>query len=289
MDDRTFTRQVAQGTWKSIVKGAYHSKTDLISDECLGDWMVPIWDKLFETHAKCKEDPMSLSIGEAKDFVTSLVDLFYKNKESCQVGKVYDDYKNWCVDNLDMCVGSDDNAMERIYAHGPDLFAAFYDLAGVYMFESSECSTDAEYIAQNNKIIADTISVATVLTGFEADYNVKSNHITNKNFHEQISTYLTDLYDSYMDNYINTYGSSVDYGMDMDYGLDFSPANIGFNWKNDMPALDFSPENIGFNWKNDMPSWSQKDFEMPELEMPKFDMPSFPEMEMPEFKEFKFW
>ena len=146
--------------------------------------MIPTMDKIFNTTIKAQEDPMSITIDEAYDVSTSVIDLYFKNRDSCQVQKVYDDYKNWCLDNLDMCVGSDDGALQRIYDHGPDLFAAFYDLAGIYMFEEDVCSTDAEFININNRVIADMTSIGSTLLGFEADYTVKSNHVSNKNFQD---------------------------------------------------------------------------------------------------------
>ena len=47
MEYTEFQRQLIQGAWKGIVKGAYHSKTDLISNECMGEWMIPTTQKLF--------------------------------------------------------------------------------------------------------------------------------------------------------------------------------------------------------------------------------------------------
>ena len=111
--------------------------------------------------------------------------------------KVYDDYKNWCVNNMDMCVGTDQGYLERIYEHGQELFSAFYDLAGIYMFEDTPCNTDAEFIGINSRLVNDMSSISSVIIGFESDYNVTSPHISNKNYKIQVSEYLEDLYSTY--------------------------------------------------------------------------------------------
>ena len=268
MEDREFMRQVAQGTWKSIVKGAYHSQTDLISNDCMGEWMIPTMDKIFNTTMKAQENPMSITIDEAYDVATSTVDLFFKNRDACQFQKVYDDYKNWCLNNLDVCVGSDDGFLERVYNHGPDLFAAFYDLAGVMFFQYDECNTDAEFVQEHGKIVSDISSVGSVLLGFEADYRVKNQHISTASFQEQIQEYFDEIYQTYVDDSNIDY-YSYEYDSDMDMGFE-------------MPTWDQT------EWT--MPSYDMPEWDMPEWDMPAWDMPTYdmPPMDI-DFKNFKLW
>ena len=160
----------------------------------MGDWMVPTTEKVFKTVMKAHSDPMSISIDEAYDTASSVVDLVFKNRDACQFTKVYDDYKVWCLNNMDMCAGADDGYITRMYDHGYDLFGAFYDLAGIYLFESSPCATDVEFIGINNRLIEDMTSISSVIVGFESNYNVTVEHVTTKNFKEQISEYVIDLY-----------------------------------------------------------------------------------------------
>jgi hypothetical protein len=166
----------------------------------MGDWMVPTTEKVFQTAMKAQSDPMSITIDDAYSTASSIVDLVFKNRDSCQFIKVYDDYKNWCLNNMDMCVGSDDGYLERIYDHGYDLFGAFYDLAGIYMFESAPCATDVEFIGINNRLVEDMSSISTVMIGFESDYNTTSEHVSTKNFNEQIGEYFDDLYLTYIES-----------------------------------------------------------------------------------------
>ena len=88
-----------------------------------------------------------------------------------------------CVNNLEMCVGYDENFNSRMYDHGYDLFGAFYDLAGIYMLNGDlACMTDEKSLDISNKLVADVTSIASVLVGFEGDYAGKTEHITKKQF-----------------------------------------------------------------------------------------------------------
>ena len=236
----------------------------------MGEWMIPTMDKIFNTTMKAQENPMSITIDEAYDVATSTVDLFFKNRDTCQFQKVYDDYKNWCLNNLDMCVGSDDGFLERIYNHGPDIFAAFYDLAGIMFFQYDHCNTDAEFVQEHGKMVADISSVGTVLLGFEADYRVKSEHISTISFQEQIQTYFDDMYQTYND--ATTYDYSMDDGMYYE-----EPMDMGFNWF-DGPNFDMPAFNMDIDM--DMPEWDMPAWEMPTYDMPPMDM---------DFKNFKLW
>lgn len=141
--------------------------------------MIPTSEKVLNTAMKAQSDPMSITLDEAYDTAYSMVDLVFKNRDTCQFVKVYDDYKGWCLDNLDICLGSDEGYLKRLYDHGYDLFGAFYDLVGIYMFESSPCSTDAEFIDVNNRLVEDMTAIGSVIIGFEADINVKAEHVSN--------------------------------------------------------------------------------------------------------------
>lgn len=241
----------------------------------MGDWMVPTMDKIFNTTMKFEEDPMSLSINEAYDVATSTVDIFFKNRDTCQFSKVYDDYKTWCVNNLDECVGSDEGFLERIYNHGPDLFAAFYDLAGVMFFSFNDCNTDAEYIQNHSKIVSDVASIGSAIIGFKADYNVKNAHISEESFQESVQKYFDDIYANM------TSAIDYDYGFE-DNSLD-SSFDLGFNFFNNFAPIDDEVEFSVPEWKMpEMPEWKQPVWDTPETpEMPQFDFPDFPK--------FKFW
>ena len=108
MDDTEFLRKMWGGIYKSSMKGLYKSSTDIISDECMGDWMNDSFTGMYALMEKFQNDPFSISIDEAKKVMDDLIDMKFKNVESCQFEKVSDSMMHWCLDNYDICMGRDD-------------------------------------------------------------------------------------------------------------------------------------------------------------------------------------
>jgi len=46
MNDFEFFRTLTAGVYKSSAKGWYHSEKSVVSDDCLGDWMIPMGKQL---------------------------------------------------------------------------------------------------------------------------------------------------------------------------------------------------------------------------------------------------
>lgn len=179
MSDPVFFRSLAQGVFRASVKGFYHSDSDLLSEDCLGAWMDPIIGDTMYLHNKFWTDPMSISIDEAHQFAKNIVDLQFRNRESCQVMKLTDNYESWCLNNLDLCVqGYDPEFLTRIYENGYSLFAAFYDLFGILMFQDDTCYTDSQLIEEASKVTADMTSIYADVLGYEVKYDGETEHLS---------------------------------------------------------------------------------------------------------------
>ena len=144
MDVLEFERQLFRGLYKSSVKGFYRSSIDIISDECMGDWMNDSFTGLYAVMEKFQNDPFSISLVEAKKVMDDLIDMKYKNLEACQVEHVTDSMKHWCLDNYDVCMGNDD-LLARIIPHGMDIISVVYEYFNVLM-EDDSCATAQEQI-----------------------------------------------------------------------------------------------------------------------------------------------
>lgn len=240
--------------------------------------MMPAHEKISATLHKAHHDPMSITIDEAYEAGASIIDVAFKNRDSCQFIKVFDDYKNWCINNMDMCVGNDEGYLERIYAHGYDLFGAFYDVMGIYLFESSPCSTDAEFIDVNRRLVEDMASIGSVILGFEADYNMPNEHVSNHEFKHEIKEYFEGLYESYLNQTTSWMSEDATVYPDMEIYLYEEPS---FSFPV-FPVWSFPASS---EQGQEMPH-----FDFPTFEMPTYDMPAFPEMPpMPEFPKFMHW
>ena len=143
MDDTEFMRKMWGGMYKSSMKGLYRSSTDIISDECLGDWMNDSFTGFFAMIEKFQSDPFSITIDEAKNVMDDIIDMKYKNIEVCQIEKLSDSMMHWCLDNYDVCMGRDNLYWQRIMDNGFDIITATYDFFTVMMKDDS-CNTSQE-------------------------------------------------------------------------------------------------------------------------------------------------
>jgi hypothetical protein len=84
-----------------------------------------------------------------------------------------------------MCAGSDEGFYTRLYDNGYEIFASFYDLAGILMFEKDDCYTDAQSIDEAARIIEDIYSLASYIYGFDLDYDInrKQQHIRKSDYY----------------------------------------------------------------------------------------------------------
>jgi hypothetical protein len=103
MDVLEFERKLFEGMYKASIKGFYRSSIDLISDECMGDWMNDSYTGLYAIAEKFQDDPFSVSIEETNKVADDLIAMIYKNVDVCQVEQVVDNYNSWCNDNYEVC------------------------------------------------------------------------------------------------------------------------------------------------------------------------------------------
>ena len=186
MDDTVFLRKMYQGMYKSSLKGLYKSSTDIISDDCLGDWMDNSFTGLMGLIEKFQNDPFSVSLTEAKKVMDDLIELKYKNDDYCQLEKLSDNMMHWCLDNYDVCMGRDDQYMQRIMDNGLDIVAAGYDFITVMMKDDS-CNTSQEDLDQINTVMEDLSKVTADLYGFNGDWNKKYDHLTESQFEAELA------------------------------------------------------------------------------------------------------
>ena len=170
MDVLEFERQLFRGLYKSSVKGFYRSSIDIISDECMGDWMNDSFTGLYAIAEKFQEDPFSVSIDETNKVADDIIAMVYKNADVCQVEKLTDNYNSWCNDNYDVCNGNDDKFLERMMDNGMDIIAAGYDFFTVLM-GTDDCMTDQQTIDMINSVYEDMMKVVSAMYGFDAKWN----------------------------------------------------------------------------------------------------------------------
>ena len=183
MDNMTFYRKSFGGMYKASIKGVYRSSTDIISDECMGDWMNDSFTGLYAVMEKFQNDPFSISLVEAKKVMDDLIEMKYKNLEACQVEHVTDSMKHWCLDNYDVCMGNDD-LLARIIPHGMDIISVVYEYFNVLM-EDDSCATAQEQIDQITSVSEHIMKVSSEVYGFDAKWGATIDHIPKSDFIEE--------------------------------------------------------------------------------------------------------
>jgi hypothetical protein len=258
MSYQDFSIKLLSTSYKKAIQGFYHSEQPVISDECFGEWMVPKSEQFNNFVLELYSDPMSTSIEEARLAADNFVDLHYINRDSCQIKKLTDDYYNWCLNNLDMCAGYDEGFYTRLYQNGQEMFAAFYDLAGIWFFENDLCYTDAQLIDEVGRITQDLSALASYLIGFDLDFDLerKQRHIRKYDFWTQVNEYVDSLYEQY---YYPVFGDEEYWGFDEDYF--------------------FIDEDSLFTF----------DDYLYDMEFPTYEVPEVPVFELPEYPAFPTW
>jgi hypothetical protein len=128
-----------------------------------------------------------------KESVDMLIDGVYKNHKACQMEKVGDVWKHWCLDNLDTCLMKDGKVWERIEEHGMDFIGIGYKLFTL-MMNHDQCATDEQRIKEIADVVEDLSSASVMLHGFEQAWDPKElDHVTRKEFKKEIHEYKDEL------------------------------------------------------------------------------------------------
>jgi len=187
-----FYRTLIGGTYKSFVQGWYNTNENKISDDCFGEWMTPMVEFQKSFGHQLRHDPMSTTIEDAHTAANNFVDLHWRNRDSCQISMIKDDYYNWCLDNEDVCLGKDSQFWTRMYQNGYSIFGSFYDLAGIMFFENDNCYTDEEMIDEHNRVVQDLASLVSYIMGFNLSYDPsrEEQHYTHRQFKDAVFEYF---------------------------------------------------------------------------------------------------
>ena len=187
------SRQIVQKSYIQSVRGMYHEQYDPISQECFGDWIEPIYQNLKAIGHQFHEDKYDISADQMKESADMLIDGIYKNHKACQMEKVGDVWKHWCLDNLDTCLMKDGKVWERIEEHGMDFIGIGYKLFTM-MMDHDQCATDEQRIKEIADVVEDLSSASVMIHGFEQAWDPKElEHVTRKEFKKEVHEYKEQL------------------------------------------------------------------------------------------------
>jgi hypothetical protein len=121
------------------------------------------------------EDNDAITADQMKTTADMLIDAIYKNHKACQMEKVGDVWKHWCLDNLDTCMFRDGKVMDRIMEH-------------------DSCATDEQRIKEIADVVEDVSKASVMLHGFDQPWDKKElDHVTRKEFKKEVGDYWTQV------------------------------------------------------------------------------------------------
>jgi len=188
MEDWHFVRQLVREGHVSGVEALY-GKTDFISDECFGEWMLDMWAPVHEVYEQFKYDFNEVSYEQMENAGVALMDMYFRNNEECQMEKIGDDIKHWCLDNEGTCFrreGWFGRVIDNIF---PMLHNTWDALSTLKI--NNVCSDDAELIHEYATMWGDHCKNIVVIFGMEPEWNngEAKEHIVQHDFHEEKKAY----------------------------------------------------------------------------------------------------
>ena len=103
MGDIEFLRKVTQAGYRGYIRGTYLESEDIISDDCLGDWMPEQYNKLVNQAQMAMADPLAVSLEDYTNWAAEVATLLFKNKDTCALAQITDDWRQWCMEDQMRC------------------------------------------------------------------------------------------------------------------------------------------------------------------------------------------
>lgn len=182
-------RLLAQATFKSWSKGFYQESGDVVSDECFGDWMHDSFHKIKDFVQTWKEDPLNVPLEDYYAISREVVDLIFKNKDTCQINKQVNDFKVWCSDNEETCLLGE-GLEQRIVENSVDIVGTILDIFHLLEREQT-CYTSKEQLDEYSRFVKDLGELHAATSGFDLkwDQSNEKRHIKRSAFRSTVKAF----------------------------------------------------------------------------------------------------
>jgi regulator of sigma D len=119
---------------------------------------------------KVSNDPLTITEAELKTFSNTFIDASFKLGKSCHFKRVYDSVNDWCLNNLEVCIGNDSNMSQRLLSNAPQLIMSFFDLSKNILTIDNGCYSHQRFISNVGDTIKDLSAIASTIAGFEGEF-----------------------------------------------------------------------------------------------------------------------
>ena len=152
------SRQLLSGVIRASVKGFYHSKTEPITNECLGDQIEDQVNLIYK----------SRSIFELFGQLEEIDEIRINIIDGCKIKQVSWDLEKWCLTNQYKCLGADSKFVNRLVDHGVRHLYNLYETWEVIRQTIRAGQADLTMLEQTLENLASSYSY---IIGFDMSWN----------------------------------------------------------------------------------------------------------------------
>jgi hypothetical protein len=183
---------VTQATYRGYIRGQYLSDEDVVSDECFGDWMGPEYNRLVGEAKEAMKDPLAVPLEGYTQWASDAVELVFKNKDTCAMTQIYDDFRGWCMEDEMRCFFSK-GIEDRVINNAVGLVSTIFEI-GKFMVNDDSCYTDAEFADELGSFLEDFGKMSSYTTGFNHPWGAigAAQHYSPEEFESAADEFFTE-------------------------------------------------------------------------------------------------
>lgn len=132
------------------------------------------------------KDPLSVPLADYENVAVQAMDLIMKNKDTCNMMKFGDDWKNWCLEDEERCFHG--KGMEdRVVDNAIEIIGTMIDLYKLLDTDDT-CYTTQEQTEEVSRLMHDLGEMTSYLTGFDIKYNENAvvKHVKKSAFRDAV-------------------------------------------------------------------------------------------------------
>jgi hypothetical protein len=178
-------RQLIHDSHRKGVEALY-GEVGILDDDCFGEWMVDAWTPVHNLWEAMKDDYEMIPMSQYQEAGQALLDMMFRNTESCRFKKIGDDIKHWCHNQPGTCFkmeGWFDRIVENVFPLAWNAYDWFTLLKA-----DDICATDQELIDNYAQMWGDYCRNTVIVHGMQPltwNGGLELDHIKMSDYHKE--------------------------------------------------------------------------------------------------------
>lgn len=138
------------------------------------------------------KDPLAVPLEGYTQWASDAVELVFKNKDTCNMSQIYDDFRQWCMEDEMRCFFS--NGIEdRMINNAVGIVSTVFEI-GKLMVNDDSCYTDAEFADELGTFLEDFGKMSSYTTGFNHPWGAigAAEHLSPEEFDSAAEQFFTE-------------------------------------------------------------------------------------------------